>query len=73
MIYVFDTSAFIILKNFYPDNFPSLWSRMEDFIEAGRIISVREVFNELHNYNDVDFIQEWATKRKDVFLKPDQK
>lgn len=51
MIYVFDTNAFIVLKNFYPDTFPSLWSRMEDLIANEKIVSVREVFNELHNYN----------------------
>lgn len=72
MIYVFDTGPFIILKHFYPDTFPSLWSRMEGLIAKEKIVSVREVFNELNRYNDVDFIQDWAKKHKeDVFLKSD--
>jgi len=45
---------------------------MEDLIANGKIVSVREVFNELQNYNDVDFIQQWAKKHKDVFLMPDR-
>ena len=72
MIYVFDTGAFIVLKNFYPDTFPSLWARIEDRISNGTIASVREVFNELHNYNDVDFIQQWAKQHKDAFLRPNE-
>ena len=71
MIYVFDTSAFIVLKNFYPTTFPTLWQRIDAFASDGTIISVREVFNELHNYNDEDFIQDWAKQYKAIFLKPE--
>ena len=28
------------------------------------------MFNELHNYNDADFIQDWAKQHKAVFAKP---
>jgi hypothetical protein len=34
------------------------------------IQSAQEVFNELQNYNDVDFIQEWAKQNKSIFVKP---
>jgi len=70
MSYVFDASAFIVLKNFYPSTFPTLWKRIDGFAADGTIISVREVFNELHNYNDVDFIQDWAVGNKSIFVKP---
>lgn len=70
MIYVFDTSAFIVLKNFYPSTFPTLWGRLDALVGSGTVISVREVFNELHNYNDADFIQDWAKQHKAVFAKP---
>jgi hypothetical protein len=70
VIYVFDTSAFIVLKNFYPATFGTLWSRIDELVAAGTILSVREVFNELHNYNDADFIQDWAKQQKAVFSKP---
>ena len=67
MNYVFDTGAFIILKNFYPSTFPTLWGRVDEYVATKRIVSVREVYNELHNYNDQDFIQEWAKDKKECF------
>jgi len=70
MIYVFDTSSFLVLKNFYPSRFPSVWSGMDHLIEAQRLVSVREVLNELDSYNDQDFIQEWAKAHKPLFLTP---
>ena len=70
MTYVFDTGAFIVLKNFYPAAFPTLWKRIGAFAGDGTLVSVREVFNELHNYNDTDFIQDWAKQHKNIFVKP---
>ncbi len=70
MKYVFDTGAFIVLKNYYPSTFSSLWNKLDTLAGNGTIVSVREVFNELHNYNEVDFIQDWAKQNKSVFEKP---
>lgn len=70
MSYVFDTGAFIVLKNYYPTTFPTLWARLDRFAGDGTIVSVREVFNELHNYNDADFIQDWAKQHRRIFAKP---
>lgn len=70
MIYVFDTSAFITLKNFYPSTFPSLWTGLDKLIAAGQLVSVREVLNELDDYNDADFIQNWAKQNKKIFAVP---
>ncbi len=70
MTYVFDTSAFIVLKNYYLGAFATLWSRIDSMADAGSIISVREVFNELAAYNDADFIQEWAKVHKPIFHAP---
>jgi len=70
MKYIFDTGAFIVLKNYYPSAFSSLWHRLDTSAVDGTMVSVREVYNELHNYNDVDFIQDWAKYRKSIFEKP---
>jgi hypothetical protein len=70
MTFVFDTGAFIVLKNYYPTTFTTLWGRIEVLAGNGMLISVREVFNELHNYNDADFIQDWAKQHKTIFAKP---
>ena len=70
MTYVFDTGAFIVLKNYYPGAFSSLWTRIDALAASGTLISVREVFNELHNYNDSDYIQDWAKQHKAIFAPP---
>jgi hypothetical protein len=70
MIYVFDTGAFIVLKNYYPTTFPTLWGRIDAAVANGEVVSVREVFNELHNYNDTDFIQDRAKSHKGIFASP---
>ncbi len=70
MIYVFDTSAFIVLKHFYPRTFRSLWAGLDQLVARGDLVSVREVFNELNAYNDVDFIQDWAKQRRHIFTNP---
>lgn len=70
MTHVFDTGAFIVLKNYYPTAFPTLWTRIDALAADGTITSVREVFNELQNYNDTDFIQDWAKGHRTVFVTP---
>lgn len=70
MKYVFDTSAFIILKNYYPQRFPSVWRGIETLAAEGRLRSVREVLNELEAYNDQDFIKDWAAAHPNLFPTP---
>jgi hypothetical protein len=70
MIFVFDTSVFIVLKHFYPATFLSLWAQLDDLVGKGGVISVREVLRELEDYNDADFIQEWAKRNKTIFAIP---
>src|SRR5574341_1673508 len=70
MIYVFDTSSFKVLKNFYPSRFPSLWKGIKDLVIAQRLISVREVQKELESYLESDFLQGWANANKHIFLVP---
>lgn len=71
MIYVFDTSSFIILfKHYYPTRFPSLWKNFEAIIKKKRVISVREVKNEINNYADFDRLVEWANSNNEIFPAP---
>jgi hypothetical protein len=69
-MYIFDTSAFIVLKHYYRQSFPSLWTGLEELIDAGVLLSTREVYNELQNYNDADYIQTWANDHKEIFETP---
>jgi len=70
VIYVFDTSSLVVLKNFYPTNFPSLWSQWDTLVQNGTVVSVREVRAELENRDGTDFIQEWVKRNKSIFMTP---
>ncbi|MEW6723555.1 MAG: PIN domain-containing protein [Bacillota bacterium] len=70
MSYVFDTGPFIVLKHYYPSTFQTLWTQLDSMATSGALGSVLEVFNELLNYNDSNFIQDWAKRHKRIFAKP---
>lgn len=70
MIYVLDTNVFIVLTHYYPSAFPSLWTKLDESAEAGMIVSVREVFNELKQTNESGFLQEWVDRNKSIFKRP---
>ncbi len=72
MYYVFDTSSFQILKEFYPDRFPTFWNQFNTAVSDGIVISVREVHRELKNRNVPQWLLEWANENRHIFLKPDQ-
>jgi len=73
MVYIFDSSPFIVLfRHFYPSRFPSLWEKFESMIEDEKIISVREVANEINSYGNEDRLIEWARNHKELFLKPNR-
>jgi len=69
MIYVFDSSALIdLFKNYYPMRFPSLWEKFESSKTEGKIVSVREVLNEIKGYGDR--LDGWAKENRDFFQLP---
>jgi len=70
MIYVLDTSSFIVLKNYYRTTFPSLWNGIEQMVANNSLISTREVYNELQAFNDADFVQDWAKAHRAMFRTP---
>ncbi len=69
MTYVLDTNSFRVLGNYYPDRFPSFWSVFNEFVDDGRIISVREVKNEL-NFQANEHIAAWMKAHSAVFTVP---
>ncbi len=69
MIYAFDSDALITLfSNYYLTRFPSLWKKFEESIIEGKIVSVREVFNEIEGYSSR--LSEWAKENRDFFQRP---
>ena len=67
--YVFDTNSVSVLKNYYPDQFPTFWQRFHAAIVAGRVVSCREVFNELKGLQK-GWLVEWAENNKVMFRTP---
>jgi len=66
MIYVFDSDALIeLFKHYYHSRFPTLWERFDNLVLAGHIISVREVSNEIMQWDDN--LAVWAKKNKNIF------
>jgi hypothetical protein len=72
MVYIFDTSSFIVLNNYFPKNFPTLWEKINLLLKEGKFISVQEVFNELESGRNKKFLLDWVTSNKKIFLKPTQ-
>jgi hypothetical protein len=69
MIYVFDSDALISLfNNFYLLRFPSLWNKFEISVHEEKIVSVREVYNEIEGYSSR--LGDWAKVNRGFFYSP---
>ena len=70
-MYVFDSGAFIhLFKYYYAETFESLWSKFEELVANGTIISVLEVRRELEDHGDA--LAEWVKNHSSIFYKPTQ-
>jgi hypothetical protein len=70
MIYVFDTSSFSELKHFYPAVFKSVWSGLNQLVQENRLISTREVWNELERGNPEQHVNAWLKSHRHLFRTP---
>jgi hypothetical protein len=69
MKYIFDSGPLIdLFRHYYPERFPSLWQRFYSLVSDGKIISVREVYNEIEAKEDA--LAYWAKKQKDKLFLP---
>lgn len=69
MIYIFDSGPLInLFRYYYPERFPSLWESFNDLVAERRIISVREVKNELIEYGDS--LSLWVKEHSECFHTP---
>lgn len=71
MVYVFDTSSFSVIGNYFPQSFPSFWTNFDDYVGSGEIISVREVYNELDGPNIKPHLTDWISNNRNIFLTPE--
>jgi hypothetical protein len=72
MIYIFDTSSFRELFHFYPKRFPSLWRSFQELVDSGRVLSVKEVFREIHDGGGSHMDAQWAANHKEIFKEPNE-
>jgi len=65
--YCIDTSALIeAWQADYPiENFPGFWNRMDDLIDAGRLVAPEEVLRETTRRSDE--LHAWLNARKQMF------
>ncbi len=70
MVYVFDTSSFIVIGHYYPEHFPSFWDKFNQAVAVGKITSVREVFRELDQEASVSHLSDWVDRHRNVFKTP---
>ncbi|MBU3917165.1 DUF4411 family protein [bacterium] len=73
MIYIFDCSPLIVLfRHYYPERFPSLWVKFESLMKSQKIVSVREVANEIKSYAAEDRLISWTKENRLFFSIPTQ-
>ena len=70
MIYVFDTSSLSALKHFYPVIFKSIWLGLDNLVQQQKLISTREVWNEIGRGDSDQHTNEWLKTRKEIFTTP---
>lgn len=68
--YVFDTSSLSIFNAYPPKSMPSVWEKLDAYVEAGKIISVREVYRELQSRAIKPHLQKWIEANKSIFYLP---
>jgi Domain of unknown function (DUF4411) len=70
MSYAFDNSPLSTLfRNYYPARFPSLWERFNSLVEAGDLLSTREVRHEIED-GPLENLRQWATDNEPIFATP---
>jgi hypothetical protein len=70
-MYVFDTNSLcVILKHYYPERFPSLWTQLDEMLINGDIKLVRESYNEIMILNANDRPAQWAQENRKLFSTP---
>lgn len=69
MIYVVDTSSFREVQRYYKDVFPTFWELFQAEVEAGDLVSVREVLRELEAGVETDVFT-WAKNNSAIFKIP---
>jgi hypothetical protein len=70
VIYVFDSSPLSVLfRNYYRSRFPTLWGKFDSLVNEGKLLSTREVLNEI-NGSPIAALRDWAKDHGEIFATP---
>lgn len=70
-IYVADTSALIEIQRKYPnDVFELLWKNLSKLADKERIISPKQVLEEINRFAKEDYLKKWAADHRKIFKEP---
>lgn len=70
MLYVVDTNSLNVLRNFYPETFPSFWEHFDGLVAGGELVSVEEVHSEISQLVGSPHILAWAETNRTIFSPP---
>ena len=70
MTYVLDTSSFVVCGHYFPSRFPTFWQQFNSLSQSGRIVSVREVKNELDHDANRQHLRDWVDANRTIFFVP---
>lgn len=69
-VYIFDSSSFRVLNHYFPERFPTFWTKFDEATSGGTIVSVREVRRELDRQVVSQHVQDWVKANKSIFHTP---
>jgi len=69
-MYIVDNSSFMVLGTYYPESFPTIWKKINDLVESGDFLSVKEVQKEIEAGCKFLHIEKWVKNNKAIFKKP---
>ena len=72
-VYVFDTSSFSqLFGSYYRSVFPTLWALFDEMVKTDRLVSVREVMNEIERNpgTRLGTLTEWCALHRELFTTP---
>ena len=58
-MYIVDNNSFMVLGNYYPGSFPSIWDKIDSLVSSGKLLSVKEVRKEIEQNCRFPHIEEW--------------
>ena len=82
MHYILDTRFFVLMRNYYPDTFPSFWEKIDDMAsheeknlfrqtDINEVSSVYEVKREIGDYGgEQKHLWKWINDHKFIFTRP---